>query len=100
MATVSYKLSIIPSPSNFVEMVEVYASIGGGADTVLATAQPSSTTSVTVDFPVDAVVDWYVRVIGDNGTQADSNHRIFTAYNREQVLPATADSELFVKYNP
>lgn len=99
MATVTYKLHIIPSPSNFVETVSVHASLNAGPPLVLASGLPSNTISINYDFPVDAAVEWWVEVIGDNGSTAISNHRMFAAANLEQVLPATADAETFVKYN-
>lgn len=103
MATVTYELQIMPSPSNFVEGVELHALING-TPTLLAvngqTLQPSNTTKLQYDFPVDAIVEWYGKWIGDNGTSAEGNRRTFTAANREQVAAGQALGENFVRFNP
>ena len=99
MATVTYRLEILPSPSNFVEKVEIHALINN-VPTLIAGELPSSTTQVQYDFPVDASVEWWGRWIGDNNTQKDCAHRVFIAANLEQVQAGLAVGEAFLRFNP
>lgn len=99
MATVTYRLQVLPSPSNFVEKVELHALVNT-VPTLLAGELPSNTTVIDYDFPVDAIVEWWGRWIADNETTADCPHRTFTAKNLEQVAAGQAVAETFVKYNP
>jgi hypothetical protein len=104
MATCTYRLPIVPSVSNFVEGVEFHAKINGAPAIVLTSNgvafHPSNTTSIEYDFPVDASVEWFALWVGDNGTQAPSLTRIFTAINGAQVEAGRSGPAEFVRYNP
>ena len=84
-----YRISWIPSPSTFVEKRQLLGKIGGGPETLLVDNLPSSAFTTIIDLVTDSAYEVYTRVFGDNSTTADSVHVIFTAQNKEQVLPDT-----------
>jgi hypothetical protein len=82
-----YRFSWNPSPSAFVEKIQVVGKIDGGAEAVLVDSLPSSAFEAFYDFETGAVVEAWGRVVGDNATVADTAHLSFTAKNEEQVAP-------------
>ena len=99
MATCRYRLPFQPSPSNFVESVQVEASYdGSGVYSVIAGALPSNTVQVEYEFPLDAQVSWRVRWIGDNGTEALAQGPAFQAVNMQQVQPGVPGVPEFIRF--
>ena len=95
-----YKVSWIPSQSDFVEKRPLVGRINGAMETVLVDNLPSSANQVLYDFPTGASCEIWTRVLGDNGTQADSTHLTFGAANNEQVQPDTSITVGWVSHIP
>lgn len=65
------KISWALSPSTIVEKQQVFVSVDGAAAQVGADL-PSNISELAVAYQAGVVIQAFVRVIGDNGTQADS----------------------------
>lgn len=94
-----YRLKWLQSPSTFLETQKVYAIVNGGTETQVGTDLMANVDSVDYEFTTNAVVQWRVVSIGDNGSTASSVTVTFTAANQAGILPATNLQQVFVRHN-
>ena len=66
------KISWTLSPSTIVEKQQVFVSVGGAAAAQVGADLPSNISELAVAYQAGVVIQAFVRVIGDNETQADS----------------------------
>lgn len=94
-----YNITWTLSPSTFVEKQQLFAGLDGGVAAQVGADMPSSQSSVLAEFSAGAKVDLFIKVVGDNATEADSVHVVpFTVANAETVAPATSVSATWVKH--
>jgi hypothetical protein len=84
-----YTATWVPSTSTFVEKQQVFVGLNGATPTQVLTDLPSSTETIDLSLETGAVVEVFIRTIGDNETQADTPIVSFTATNEEKVVAAT-----------
>lgn len=93
-----YNITWTLSPSTFVEKQQLFAGLNGAAAGQIGADMPSSQDSVVASFNTGDAVSLFIRVLGDNGTQADSSPITFTAVNQEAVKAASNVVASWVKH--
>lgn len=95
-----YKLSWVPSISDFANEQVVKAIVNGAAVQELQRG-PMSLFEKLIDVDTNATVEWWITTIDDTGTKtADSDHMIFTAANLGQLEPATGLGQTWMQHLP
>jgi hypothetical protein len=96
---VQWRLKWTPSSSSFAVTRDVVAKING-SQSILISGMAINATNFVGTFDLNATVEWWTVVYGDNSTASESVHRTFTAGNLEQVQPDTLTGEEFVGIIP
>jgi hypothetical protein len=82
-----YRASWNPSPSTFVEKLQIVGVINGAPEAVLVDNLPSSAFEAFFNVNIGDDVECWCRAVGDNATTADSLHVTFKAANEQKVAP-------------